>query len=129
MPFAVEISRFIGVLSLLLGLWGVLAPSRVADLAQRFGSAGGLWIAAAIRLVFGLALWFAAPASHAPMLFQIFGVVALLAALLIPLMGLRRFKALIDWWTTLSPAAMRLNCLVAAAFGGVVLWALLPVAS
>ncbi len=128
MPFAIEISGLLGVFSLLMGVWGVLAPSRLADFATRFGSKGGLWVAAAIRLVFGLALWFAAPASRAPLLLQVLGVIALVAAVVLPFMGVDRFKRLIDWWTGLSPAAMRFNSLFAIAFGAAVLWALLPAA-
>jgi hypothetical protein len=129
MPFAVEISGLLGVFALLMGVWGVLAPSRLIDFVNRFSSKGGLWFAAGIRLVFGLALWFAAPASHAPLLLQVLGVLALVAAVVLPFMGVDRFKALIDWWTKLSPTAIRFNCLFAVAFGGVILWALLPVAT
>jgi len=129
MPFAVEISGLLAVFVLLMGVWGVLAPSRITDLVIRFGSKGGLWVAAGIRLVLGLALWFAAPVSRAPLLLQVLGVIALVAAFVLPLMGVDRFKALINWWTKLSPTAMRFNCLFAVAFGGVILWALLPTAT
>lgn len=128
MPFAVEISGFLGVFTLLMGVWGVLVPSRLSAFVTRFGSQRGLWLAAAIRLVFGLALWFAAPASRAPLLLQVLGVVALLAAVILPFMGVERFKRLIDWWTKLSPNAMRFNSLFAVAVGAAILWALLPVA-
>ena len=129
MPFAVELSRFFGVFTLLMGLWGVLAPARLADFVTRFGSKSGLWFAAGIRLVLGLALWFAAPASHAPLLLQVLGVLALVAAVVLPFMGVDRFKRLIDWWTKLSPTAMRFNSLFAVVFGAIILWALLPVAA
>lgn len=129
MPFAVEISGLLAVFSLLVGVWGVLAPSRITEFVARFGSKGGLWFAAGIRLVFGLALWFAAPASRAPLLLQVLGVLALVAAVILPFLGIERFKALIDWWTKFSPTAVRLNCLLAVAFGGVILWALLPAAT
>jgi len=129
LPFAVEISGLVGVLALLIGVWGVLAPGRVTELVSRFGSAGGLWFAAAVRLVFGLGLWFAAPASRAPLLLQVLGVIALISALVPPFLGVDRFKSLIEWWTKLSPTAVRLNCLLAVAVGAAVLWALLPAAS
>jgi len=129
LPFAVEISGLVGVLALLIGVWGVLAPGRVTELVSRFASAGGLWFAAAVRLVFGLGLWFAAPASRAPLLLQVLGVIALIAALVLPFLGVDRFKSLIEWWTKLSPTAVRLNCLLAVAVGAAVLWALLPAAS
>jgi hypothetical protein len=129
MPFAVEISGLLAVFTLLVGVWGVLAPSRITEFVARFGSKGGLWFAAGIRLVFGLALWFAAPASRAPLLLQVLGVLALVAAVILPFLGIERFKALIDWWTKFSPTAVRLNCLLPVAFGGVILWALLPAAT
>ena len=129
MPFAVEISGLLAVFVLLMGVWGVLAPSRITDLVIRFASKGGLWFASGIRRVLGLALWFDAPVSRAPLLLQVLGVIALVAAFVLPLMGVDRFKALINWWTKLSPTAMRFNCLFAVAFGGVILWALLPAAT
>ncbi|MGB5266309.1 MAG: hypothetical protein WBN30_06960 [Polyangiales bacterium] len=129
MPFAIEISGLLGVFTLLMGVWGVLVPARLADFVIRFRSTSGLWFAAGIRLVFGLALWFAAPASRAPLLLQVLGVLALVAAVVLPFLGVERFKRLIDWWTALSANAMRFNSLFAVAVGAAILWALLPVAS
>jgi hypothetical protein len=129
MPFAVEISGLLGALTLLIGVWGVLAPGRIKAFVAGFSSAGGLWSAVAIRIVLGFALWFAAPASRAPLLLQIIGALALIAAVVLPFIGVERFKALIDWWTKLSPTAVRFNCLFAVAFGAAILWALLPSAT
>ena len=129
MPFAVELSRLLGVFVLLVGVWGVLAPSRMVDFVKRFGTKGGLIFAVVIRVIIGLALWFAAPSSRAPLLLQVLGVLAIVAAVALPLMGLERFKALLLWWTKLSPAKQRLNSLFAVAFGAAILWALLPAAS
>lgn len=129
MPFAIEISGLLAVFTLLIGAWGVLAPSRITDFATRFSTKGGLWFAAGVRVVFGLALWFAAPASRAPLLLQVLGAITLVAGVMLPFLGIDRFKALIDWWKKLSPAAMRLWCAFALAFGGVILWALLPAAT
>lgn len=129
MPLAVEISGLLGVFIVLMGAWGVLAPSRITDLANRFGSKGGLWFAAGIRLVLGFALWFAAPQSRAPLLLQVLGVAAIIAAVVIPFMGVDRFKAMIGWWAKLSTTSQRAWSLVAVAFGAAVLWALLPAAT
>jgi hypothetical protein len=129
MPFAVEISGLLAVFTLLLGVWGFLAPSRIVDFATRWSTQGGLWFAAGIRIVLGLALWFAAPISRAPLLLQVLGVIALVAGVVLPFIGVDRFKALLDWWTNLSPTAMRFSCVFAIAFGAAVLWALLPAAA
>lgn len=129
MPFAVELSRLLGVFVLLVGVWGVLAPSRMVDFVKRFGTKGGLIFAVVIRLIIGLALWFAAPSSRAPLLLHVFGVLVIVAAIAMPLMGLERFKALLLWWTKLSTTKQRLNSLFAVAFGAAILWALLPAAT
>ena len=80
-------------------------------------------------MVFGLALWFAGPASRAPLLLQVLGAITLVAGVMLPFIGVDRFKALLDWWTKLSPTAMRFNSLFAVVFGAIILWALLPVAA
>jgi len=129
MPFAVEISGLLAALTLLVGAWGILAPSRIVDFATRFGTTGGLWFAAGIRVVFGLALWFAGPASRAPLLLQVLGAITLVAGMMLPFIGVDRFKALLDWWTKLSPTVMRIWCVFAVAFGAAILWALLPAAT
>lgn len=129
MPFAVEISGLLGVLIVLMGAWGVLAPARITDFVHRFASRGGMWSAAAVRVVVGLALWFAAPQSRAPLLLQVLGVIAIVAAVVIPLLGVARFSALIGWWSKLSPSGKRAWSLLSVAFGAIILWALLPVAT
>ena len=129
MPFAVEISGFLAAFTVLIGVWGVLVPSRLIAFAARFGTTRGLWFAAGIRVVLGLALWFAAPASRAPLLLQVLGAIALVAGLMLPFIGLERFKALLDWWTQLSPVAIRVSAVFSIAFGAAVLWALMPSAT
>ena len=129
MPFAVEISGFLAAFTVLIGVWGMLVPSRLIAFAARFGTTRGLWFAAGIRVVLGLALWFAAPASRAPLLLQVLGAIALVAGVMLPFIGLERFKALLDWWTKLSPTAVRFSCVFSVAFGAAILWALVPSAT
>ena len=129
MPFAIELSGLLGVVIVLIGAWGVLAPARITDLVNRFDSKTGMWFASIIRLVLGVALWFAAPQSRAPVLLQVLGIIAVVAAVVIPLMGAERFKGLMEWWGKLSLGAQRLWSVFAVGFGAVILWALLPAAS
>lgn len=129
MPFAVELSGLFGLFMVLVGAWGVLAPSRLTELVQRFATKSGLLVAVAVRLLLGLVLWFAAPESRAPLLLQMLAVLAVLAAVVLPFVGVDRYKAIIDWWTKLSPTKQRLWSLLAVLFGASILWALLPTAT
>jgi hypothetical protein len=129
MPFAVEVSGLLGVVIVLMGAWGFIAPARLANFVRSFASKGGLFFAVAMRVVAGFALWFAASQSRAPLLLQALGVLAVVAAAVLLLTGPGRYRALIDSWANLSSAGRRIWCLVAVALGAVILWALLPTAT
>jgi hypothetical protein len=88
-------------------------------------SPAGLWSAASLRLIFGIALWIAAPVSKTPLAFQILAVVALVAAVLLPVLGLERFKALLAWWLGQPRALQRAWLTASTAFGAFLLWSVL----
>ena len=129
MELAVEVAGIFAVFILLMCTWGVLVPTRIAAFATRWANQKGLWVAAALRLTFGIALWFAAPASHAPLFLQILGVVTILAGVSLPVVGVDRFKRLIEWGMERPPIVVRVWCLFGIALGGAILWALMPAAS
>lgn len=129
MPFAVEISGLFGVLLVLVGSWAFLAPLHLIDVALRFATKGGLLAAAAIRLAMGLSLWFSAPHSRAPWLLQVLSVLVVLAALMLPFVGVERYRGLMDWWAGLGATPQRAWSLLAVAVGAAILWALLPTAT
>jgi len=78
---------------------------------------GILYFAVGIRLLLGIALIVAAPDSLFPLLFRIFGVVAIVAALALPIMGIERIRKLVGWFAALPPLALRLWLVVGFAFG------------
>ncbi|MDH3200992.1 MAG: hypothetical protein OEM15_08885 [Myxococcales bacterium] len=129
MEFAVEVAGIFAVFVLLMCALGVLVPSRIVAFATRWTNQRGLWVAALLRLAFGLALWFAAPASRAPLFLQVLGIVTILAGVSLPMIGLDRFTKLIEWSVERPPIMVRLWCLFGIALGGAILWALIPAAS
>ena len=109
-----------------LGALGVASPGRLVALVARVQGPAGLFTAGALRLVVGVALLLAADASRAPLYFQIFGAVAIAAALSTPLIGLPRFEALLRWWTARPQGLLRAWAAVVLAIGASFLWALSP---
>src|ERR1700719_913828 len=81
-----------------MGVLAVFFPGRANDLARLFADKSGLWVATAIRAVLGLGLLAAAEDSKAPMLLRILGLIILLVAIAMPLLGLDRHRRMIDWW-------------------------------
>jgi hypothetical protein len=116
----------LGALTAGIGAVGVLAPSVVASATSLFHGALGLALAAALRLLLGVALVVAAPASRAPLVFRALGAVTLAVGLLTPLIGVERFDALLDWWAGLDPLTARVWSACAAAIGSAIAYGIIP---
>ena len=117
------------VISLLvaaLGMLGIISPPRLLGVVRHFQTPAGLYAAAAIRLVFGAALFLAAPASRTPEVVRIVGVIVFVAGLITPLFGLERFRRLLDWWSSRGPIFIRAWASIALAFGLWLAYAVFP---
>lgn len=117
------------VLSLLVagvGALGVAAPARLLDLVRRFQTPRGLYFAAAIRVIFGVALFLAAPASRAPGVIRILGAFTAAVGLVTPAFGLARYRRLLDWWSSRGEGFVRAWAAVALVFGLLLVYALFP---
>jgi len=56
----------LGLLTMAMGLLSLTSPRRVVQLTRSLQTPFGLYFGAGFRLVLGISLWFAAPASRAP---------------------------------------------------------------
>ena len=120
----VVLALAVGLFVFVMGAWGVFAPGSIFAFISGWSSKTGFWLAVLLRLVFGLALWFAAPDTRLPEALRALGAIAIVSAAALPLVGFARFERMIAWWTKRPPFAMRLWSLLAVAIGGVVLWSL-----
>jgi hypothetical protein len=107
-----------------LGALGVVSPARLINFVRYFQTPSGLYLAAALRVVMGLALFFAAPASRAPEALRILGVFIIAAGVLIPFIGLERFRRFFDWWSALGSTILRAWAAFALGFGLLLSYAL-----
>ena len=108
-----------------MGIVGVLSPGALLRFNKLWRSAAALYLAGIIRVVFGGALLLAAPYSDFPQFLQIFGVLSILTALSLPVMGVDRARRFLDWWTDRSPNFVRLWSLLAVVMGAFLLVAVL----
>lgn len=119
---AFVLSLFVAV----LGAIGVVSPTRLLAVVRRFETSAGLYAAAGLRLVLGVALFLAAPTSRAPEAVRILGVLIFVSGLITPLFGLARFRRLLDWWSARGPAFMRAWAGLALIFGLWLAYAVTP---
>jgi len=82
-------------------------------------------VSSVTRLLFGIALWLVAPLSHTPCVFQVLAALSVGAALIIPFMGISRFKSILSWWVHQSPASIRALAGLTVAFGVFLLWSVI----
>src|SRR5262245_66580601 len=85
-----RVARALALVPIVLGAIGVVAPAQLVGIARLFESQSGLYVAAAIRIILGVALVLAASGARAPAVVRVIGVVILAAGLLTLVIGLGR---------------------------------------
>jgi hypothetical protein len=105
-----------------MGVLGLTSPAKMVSFVSRWQSKTGLWVAFIVRLGFGISLWLVAPASRAPVVLQVLAVVSVVSALVLPLIGVSRFKSMLSWWSSRSPGFVRVWSAVAVILGVFILW-------
>ena len=89
----------LGLLVAAIGLLGVASPHGLLTAVRFMVTPRGLYLVAALRVVFGVVLILAARSSRAPGVLRLLGVVMLVAGLTTPLFGVDRAHAMLDWWS------------------------------
>jgi hypothetical protein len=100
------------------GVIVLVKPALAHDLTRLLADKTGMWIATAIRAVLGLGLLSAASESKAPILLKILGLLILIVAIVMPILGLDRHRRMIDWWLA-RPRTVEVLCGAAACVFGV----------
>jgi len=95
----------------------IVRPALAHEWTRLFADKTGMWIATAIRAVLGLGLLAAAGDSKAPMLLRILGLLILIVAIVMPILGLDRHRRLIDWWLARSRSAQMFCGATSIVFG------------
>lgn len=117
----------IGATVALLALWGVFAPAKLMTwVSTVMDKDWGIYIAVIVRLLLGIALIIAARASPFPVVFQVLGAIAILAAVALVLIGRAPVRRLIGWFSEhMSAAMVRVWLLFGIAFGGFLIYGVL----
>lgn len=111
------VALIICLLTAAFGALGIASPSRLLDLVRHLQTPVAIYFAAGIRVVLGVALLLAAPASRAPGLVSFLGVAIIVIGVVTPFLGLERFRSLLDWWSAQGDAFIRGWAVLALVFG------------
>ncbi|MDH3732885.1 MAG: hypothetical protein OEU54_05090 [Gemmatimonadota bacterium] len=121
-----KLGMAVGVVYLLLGLSMAVSPGWFFSITD-WTSRQGLLIAAVMRVVIGIALHLAAPASRYPRVFRVIGTIALVAGLIMLFIPLEFWAEHMQWWMVDNASAFRwILVLAATPFGAFVVYAARP---
>jgi hypothetical protein len=116
----------IGVLIVAQGVVGMLWPQIFLGLVREFQYPPVIYIAAIIRVAFGLVLCFAAKASRARTLLQVLGVFIVAGGLLTPYFGIYFAHLILGWWSDGGGMVVRGWSAFAWVLGGFIVYATWP---
>lgn len=113
-----------GLLIFGVGMLGLVQPLALISLVERpWRSHTGLYLAITFRAVLGVLLVAAASETRFPWILRALGVLSLITAVLIPVLGYARLRSFVDWWSARPEGFIRAWCFVACAFGGFLIYA------
>jgi hypothetical protein len=101
-----------------MGVVMIFKPALAHELTRLLADKTGMWVATAIRAVLGLGLLAAASDSKAPTLLKLLGLLILIVAIVVPILGLDRHRRMIDWWLA-RKRTTQIFCGVAALVFGI----------
>lgn len=117
------IVSLVGAVIFGIGVFGVLRPTEVGTLLTGAAPNSLFNFAIGARLVIGVLFIAVAPATRIPNVIYIIGGLSILAAVLLPVLGQRRFDMILVWVASRPPIALRLWSLMAALVGGFLVYA------
>ena len=102
------VALLIAFLMVLLGLAVVLWPEGLMQLATYSFSRTGMYVVAAVRIVLGALLFFAASSTRTPKTVRVIGLIILIAGIATALIPAERALAMKDWWVARGPDTLRI---------------------
>lgn len=120
------LALLVALLMTLIGLTGVVSPESLAALGRHALTPVGLGVVAAIRIGIGVILLLAASISRAPRAVRVIGIIAIIAGVVTPFVGVEASRRLMDWWLAQGFVCVRLLAGIAVVLGGFLMYALAP---
>jgi hypothetical protein len=114
---------FIGILIVAQGIAGLASPEMFVSIVRTFQVAPMIYFAAIVRVLIGLVLVRAAPASRAPRSLTVLGILIVVGGLLTPFIGAEFAKMALGWWSEGGPMVVRAWACASLLIGGFIVFA------
>ncbi len=105
-----------------LGLYAVVSPRGLPRFAEIFLSPTGLGVAITLRLTVGTLMWMAADSSRTPRFLRVLGMLLVISAVALPVIGLARMESMAAWGMAQGDPLLRVMALMVTGLGAFLLW-------
>lgn len=113
-----------GILIIGMCAWGLVAPKALIGWVLKvWNRPWAIYFAIAMRIALGVLFILAADETRYPQVFNIFGYLMIIAAIMIAIVGRKRLDTFIQWWVDSSPMFARAWLLFGMAFGAFIIHA------
>ncbi len=114
------------VLMAVLGAVAMVAPASLVEMASFVITPAGLYTAAGVRVLLGVAMLVIASRSRVPKTLRVFGVILIVAGLILPFLEVEFIRGIMDWWLALGPGVVRTWGVMAILVGALLAYAVTP---
>ena len=115
----------VGLLVVAQGIFGLLLPELFLGLVRAIQAPPILYLAAVVRILFGVILVLAAPRSRAPILLRGLGLLIAVGGILTPFFGVQFAEVVLGWWSQ-GPSVVRTWAGLALLLGTLIVYANIP---
>jgi hypothetical protein len=119
----VTLVKGIGIVIIAIGVIYLVYPQVIRILLNFFAVGYHIYLAAVLRLVFGVILLLAASRTAEPKIIAVLGIIFLLGAILIVAIGPKKIKPILNWYKKWPLWAMRTAAILVILFGLLVIYA------
>lgn len=114
--------RLLGIVVMVVGCIIMLNPE-VFNIIMNFWKQGKkIYLAGALRLIFGVVFLFTARECKFPVVIYVMGALMVIGGALLFILGQQKINALFGWWEKKSPVVLRIMGFAALAIGSLILY-------
>jgi len=104
------------------GVFGLATPDLFLSLLRAIQTPPVIYVAAVVRVAFGIVLLLAAPASRVPVALRVLGALIVAGGLVTPFYGVQFGHAMLDWWDRGGPSLVRAWATFSLVLGVLIVW-------
>ena len=114
--------KLIGILMACMGFINLLNPKPMKKMISFWRKDKRIYAGGLLRALFGVIFLLSTPQARLPMVIYVLGILMLLGASLIFILGLEKAKAILNWWDKKPYSILRLMGILILVIGALVIY-------